>query len=71
MTVPSNELLYEMLKGQKETLDRIEGLAAATNGRVRQLELWQAKMAGATIAVRWIPTLLSAVAAAVLTSVLT
>lgn len=31
----------------KDQLDRIEELARTTNGRVRELELWRAKLAGA------------------------
>jgi len=36
----------EML-GAREQLNRIEGLARETNGRVRELEMWRARLQGA------------------------
>jgi hypothetical protein len=40
------EILHERLRSQHEQLDRIEEIARQTNGRIRELELWRAKMQG-------------------------
>lgn len=41
------EEAHRAMEHAKEQLDRIEELARATNGRVRELELWRAKIQGA------------------------
>jgi hypothetical protein len=64
----SNETLTEMFTGLKEQLDRIEVQVKETNGRVKRLELWQAKLQGAAITAYWIPPVVSAVVAAALVS---
>lgn len=46
MTQRDIEILHERLRSQHEQLDRIEGIARETNGRIRELELWRAKMQG-------------------------
>ena len=46
MTQRDIEILHDRLRSQHEQLDRIEALARATNGRVKELELWRAKMQG-------------------------
>lgn len=48
------------LDAQDRTLERIEGKVDTTNGRVRDLELWKAKMEGAKWAVGWVPPLVTA-----------
>lgn len=60
-----------MLENQSKQLDRIEKQVGETNGRVKSLEIWQAKIAGATFGVRWVPSAVSAVVAGVLVSLFT
>ena len=43
------------------TLQRIEAKIDETNGRVRMLELWRARVAGATAAMNWVPPIVTAV----------
>ena len=43
------------LREVSQTLERIERKVDETNGRVRSLELWKARMEGAKWAVGWIP----------------
>jgi hypothetical protein len=62
--------LYDQKKSQAEQLDRIEELARATNGRVKELELWRAKWQGAEFTSRFIWLLIGGVAAAVVIEVL-
>ena len=45
---------HEQLDRAEEKLDRIEDLAKATNGRVKELELWRAKWQGAEFTSRFI-----------------
>lgn len=64
MTGPSNELIVRRLDELSEDIKEIkdEDLKAikeqvtATNGRVRTLELWQARLEGAKWAVSWLPS---------------
>lgn len=46
MTQRDIEILHERLRSQHEQLDRIEEIARHTNGRIKELELWRAKMQG-------------------------
>lgn len=46
MTQRDIEILHERLRSQHEQLNRIEELARETNGRIRELELWRARMQG-------------------------
>lgn len=41
------EEAHRAMSGAKEQLDRIEVLARETNGRVRELEMWRARLQGA------------------------
>lgn len=41
------EEAHRSMQGAKEQLDRIEALARETNGRVRELEMWRARLQGA------------------------
>lgn len=47
------EEAHKTMEHAKEQLDRIEELASATNGRVRELELWRARWQGAATATRF------------------
>lgn len=47
------EEAHKTMEHVKEQLDRIEELASATNGRVRELELWRARWQGAATATRF------------------
>ncbi len=62
--------LYDQKQTQAEQLDRIEELARATNGRVKELELWRAKWQGAEFTSRFIWLLIGGVVAAVVIEVL-
>jgi hypothetical protein len=54
------------LDGQDNTLARIEKHTSETNGRVRKLEVFQARIEGATAARSWItPTLVALLTAIV------
>lgn len=46
-----------------EDVGEVKRLAEATNGRVRKIELWKAKIEGGVAAVGWLPPLLTALAA--------
>jgi phage-related minor tail protein len=73
--VPMYEKLTEMLGDIKMQLSgvandiehlkteasEIKAEAKKTNGRITRLEIWQAKIAGATAAVRWLPGFVTAV----------
>lgn len=56
---------------QHEWLAKIEAHTSATNGRVSKLELWQARMDGARWAFSWLPSLVTAVIASVVSVVAT
>jgi hypothetical protein len=62
--------LYDQKQTQAEQLDRIEELARATNGRVKELELWRAKWQGAEFTSRFIWLLIGGVVASVVIEVL-
>jgi chromosome condensin MukBEF ATPase and DNA-binding subunit MukB len=47
------EEAHRTMAHAKDQLDRIEELASATNGRVRELELWRARWQGAATATRF------------------
>lgn len=47
------EEAHRTMENAKAQLDRIEELASATNGRVRDLELWRARWQGAATATRF------------------
>lgn len=57
--------LYDQKQAQAEQLDRIEDLARATNGRVKELELWRAKWQGAEFTSRFIWLVAGGVIAAI------
>lgn len=46
-----------------EDINEVKVLAKETNGRVRTLELWRAKVEGAKWAVGWVPPMATAAAA--------
>jgi hypothetical protein len=53
----NHELMLHRLDEHSALLRSIEAHARITNGRVSQLELWQARMDGARQAFSWVPTL--------------
>lgn len=55
----------------KEQLGRIETQAKLTNGRISQLELWQARVLGAVGTVAWLPTVATGVITALLVYLIT
>ncbi len=56
--------LYDQKQSLDEQLDRIEGLARATNGRVRELEMWKARWEGAAYSSRFVWLIIGGVATA-------
>jgi hypothetical protein len=54
MTQRDIEILHDRMKSQAEQLDRIEELARATNGRVKELEIWRAKWQGVAYGSRFL-----------------
>lgn len=65
----ARHILYR-LDRQDEQLERIEQHASETNGRVKALELWRARLDGVRAAVAWLPSLLSSVVGGVIVGVL-
>ena len=49
MTTDQSDAILARLDAQAEALHRIEAKVTETNGRVRTLELWRAKVEGMTI----------------------
>lgn len=58
MTQKDIEILHERLRAQNDQLNVIEKLARETNGRIRELELWRARMQGvaSTSKIFWLIT---------------
>lgn len=63
-------VILSRLEHHKRQLDRIEGQIEATNGRVRTIELWRARMEGANWALSWLPPTLSALVVAIVAVVI-
>ena len=49
MTTDQSDAIIARLDAQAEALHRIEAKVTETNGRVRTIELWRAKVEGMTI----------------------
>jgi hypothetical protein len=49
MTADQSDAIIARLAAQADALHRIEAKVTETNGRVRQVELWRAKVEGMTI----------------------
>ncbi len=58
----NDDALLSELRGLRSEMqhefDQVKGKQDATNGRVRALELWQARADGARKALAWIPAVL-------------
>lgn len=70
MTPREINLILDQLGHHKAQLDRIEDHARQTNGRVKKLELWKARMDGAKWALSWLPTVGTGVLSGVVVAVI-
>lgn len=66
-SVHAGEIKYR-LDDMKDDLNEIKTQVKATNGRVTNLELWKARLEGATWATSWVPRILTAVVSAAFAS---
>ena len=62
--------LYDQKQDQAEQLDRIEELARATNGRVRELEMWKARWEGAAYSSRFMWLVMGGITTALILEVI-
>lgn len=53
MSGPGEQAILAKLEALHEDVVEVKALAAATNGRVRTLELWRASVEGARAALSW------------------
>lgn len=67
---PNIGLILQRMDQQDEKLDSMLDQVKETNGRVKTLELWQARIEGAKWAVSWAPPLVTALLAGGLGAVL-
>lgn len=54
MTPDQTQAILVRLDHQDQMLERIEKKVSETNGRVRKLEVWQARVQGATSMFQWV-----------------
>lgn len=65
MTPREIDMVLGVLREHGAQLGRIEKHAAETNGQVKELQLWRARMEGAKAALSWLPGLLTGIAGGV------
>ena len=71
MTPDDIRLIIHRLDEHGEKLDEIVEQAKITNGRIKRLELWQAKLEGVRLAINWPTPLFFTVLGGVLIFILT
>jgi hypothetical protein len=59
---PNIGLILQRMDQQDDKLDTMIEQVRTTNGRVKSLEIWQARLEGAKWAVSWAPPLVTAIA---------
>lgn len=62
MSTSEASVILERIEHLREEMAEVKALAAATNGRVRRLELWQARLEGVKWAVGRLPVVVACLA---------
>lgn len=69
MTGDQTQAILARMDAQDQILTRIDQKVGETNGRVRKLELWQARVQGATSVFSWVQPAVAAVIGGVIVAV--
>ena len=69
MSGDQTQAILARMDAQDQILTRIDQKVGETNGRVRKLELWQARVQGATSVFSWVQPAVAAVIGGVIVAV--